>query len=203
MGNKKQTKKTTPITQNVKGQTFEFDYEKLAKAIVHAQAEAEILHEKEKKEIADKQLQEWRKSMGIKTYKKEKFFMRIFHSWQNGVVSFFKILFFKKKDALEDRATFALLQTILASLFGLINFFCYLLAIVGVVLMVYFADQGKPAFSIMLVVCSTVAFIFGRLFRIVKFEIEKMTDRNYMLSILSAVTALIAMLLALVALFAR
>lgn len=203
MGKKRNAKGTASVTQNIKEQVFSVDYEKLAKAIVHAQAEADALREKEKKEISDKQLQEWRKIMGAKTHGEENFFMRIFHSLQNGTVGFFKILFFKKKDVSEDKATFALLQTILASLFGLIKLSCYFVAIVGLVLAACYIRQSNITLSIVMVVCSIFAFIFGRLFRIVKYEIEKITDRNYMLSILSAVTALIAMILALVALVAR
>ena len=68
---------------------------------------------------------------------------------------------------------------------------------------VYSLEKKTFAFSLVPFLYAIIAFIFGRIFRIAKFEIEKMTDRNYMLSILSAVTALIAMILALVALFVR
>lgn len=203
MGKKRNAKGAVSVTQNTKGQAFEFDYEKLAKAIVHAQTEAEILREKEKEKLAEEQHRQWLKVLGQKTYLKENCITRILHRWRNNIVGFFKIMFLSRKKAQGDRATFVLLQLGLSLLFGAVKLFCYLMTIFFIAIGIYSFVQKTLDFSLLPFLYAIPTFILGRVFRIAKFEIEKMTDRNYMLSILSAVTALIAMIITLVALFVR
>ena len=118
-------------------------------------------------------------------------------------MAFFKIMFLSRKEAQGDKAAFGILQFALALLFSSIRLLLFLLTIGLVVAGIYSFEQKAFAFSLIPLLYALPSIMLGRIFRIAGFEIEKMTDRNYLLSILSAVTAFIAMILALVALFVR
>ena len=201
MVKKRYAKKTVPVTLNTQGQAF--DYKELANAIVLAQKEAEALREKEQEQLREKQQQEWEKVLGKKVYLKENCVTKILHRWRNSVVPFFKIMFLSREEVEGDRATFVLLRSALRLLFEAVKLFLYLITIGLIATSIYSVEQKTFAFSLMPLIYALFAFMMGRIFRVAGFEIEKMTDRNYLLSILSAVTALIAMILAMVALFAR
>ena len=201
MGKKRSSKNTPPVTLNAQGQAF--DYKKLAEAIVHAQQEAEVLRKNEQEKLSGEQQQEWLNALGQKTYKNENCITKILHRWRNNIVAFFKIMFLSRKEAQGDKATFGILQFALALLFSSIRLLLFLLTIGLIVAGIYSFEQKAFAFSFIPLLYALPSIMLGRIFRIAGFEIEKMTDRNYLLSILSAVTALIAMILALVALFVR
>ena len=115
----------------------------------------------------------------------------------------FKILTIDREKVQGDRAIFGLLQVVLGLLFGAFKLFWYLLTIVLIVASIYFCLEKTYILSFTLFLDAIFVFMMSGVFRIAGFEIEKMKDRNYLLSILSAVTALTAMILALVALFVR
>lgn len=201
MGKKRSSKNTSPVTLNDQGQAF--DYKKLAEAIVLAQKEAEAHENKEEDKQAEKQWQEWQNVLGQKKYSKENRFTRILHRWRNNVVGFFKLMVLPQKEARSDVATLGLIRISLIGVFWCIKWLCYLLTAASIFSSFYSIEGKTWTFSIGVLPYAFISLMFARIIRIAIFEIEKMKDRNYLLSILSAVTALIAMILALVALFVR
>ena len=184
---------------NTKGEAF--DYKKFAEAIVYAQQEAEFLRQKEQEKLARKQQQEWLNVLGQKTYTKENRITRILHRWRNDMALFFKIIFLPQKETRGDIATFGIIHIALICIFSFIKWLCYFLMALLFFSAFYSFTDRVWTLSIWLLPCAFVCFVFARIIRVAVFEIEKMNDRNYLLSILSAVTALIAMIIALVALF--
>lgn len=201
MTKERKAKKTAPVVKNTEGPVI--DYKKLAEAIVLAQEEAEVRHSKEEEKLTEERQQEWQKVLGQKTYSNENNITRPLHKARNNIVGFFKIMLLSPKAVQGDNATFGLLQFSLVLLFWAIKLLLYLLTIGLGVAGIYSFEQKTFAFSVLPLLYAIPSFILGRIFRIAGFEIEKMKDRNYLLSILSAVTAFIAMILALVALIVR
>ena len=201
MGRRRSDKGTSPAMSSNQGETF--DYKKLAEAIVLAQKEAEAHENKEKDKQAEKQWQEWQNVLGQKKYSKENRFTRILHQCRNNAVGFFKIMVLPQKEARSDVATLGLIRISLIGVFWCIKWLCYLLTAALVFSSFYSIEDKAWTFSIEILPYAFISLMFARIIRIAIFEIEKMKGRNYLLSILSAVTALIAMILALVALFVR
>lgn len=107
------------------------------------------------------------------------------------------VIVFKEKDAKYDYATFAVLKISLNLILWIIQMAFYGLLIWGVATICSIEKQAIAYIPVLL--CGALfSILFARIIRIVKFEIRNIQDRDYLLSMLSAVTSFVAMVLALV-----
>ena len=188
MGKKKD--KTNKSEKTVLSNALEIDYDKLADAIVKAQI---IAKEKEQKIQEEKKAQEneaWRRQFG---YEEGKPGTRI--------TSFARLLFVKKKDIKGDRATFALLQMSAELILAIAKWALYLF-FAGCLLVPFYAYCTKQPLSvgetITGVLMGILAFIYARMLRIAEIEIDNLTDREYLNTIIASITALIAMVVSII-----
>lgn len=178
-------------------QKVEIDYEQLVKTIVKSQ---EIIEEKKQKKIQHDNEQnniKWREKFGIKEYSEnENFIKKIFHNICSVIKIYWKLLTFKEKDIIDDHVTFNLMKLSLTSIFAIFQYVLYLFYIVLIIAAITSETVNGNYICI-----AIISFVFAQIFRLSKLEIEKIKDKNYLISILSAVTCFIAMIVAIVALF--
>lgn len=190
---RKQLSKTT-LQENKKL----IDENVLSQAIVNAY---QIIEENKKKEeyALEKAAQkEWDEIIGQKKYpQNEKSYLKKFHKIRNDAYLIWNFLFFEPKNVKDMRTTMGLLQMAIISIFIMCKWFLYLVSLVAI----YLAFSKKEAI-ISYLLFAFVSWIFARAFRIAVFEIEKMKDGNLLISLFSACTSFVAMVVAIIALFA-
>lgn len=171
------------------------DYDKLAEAIVKAnKISTEKLAEEEKKANETTQ-KNWLKLNHLDAEKQPKKFFQAF--WW-----FIRFPFIKKENILQDKSTFAIIQTVVIGILRLFQIAFFLLGIVsicGVVNMFDFSTWSPYNLAFLAVLFLSLV-LYGA-FRMSAIEIDKMHDRQMLLSILSAITSFVAMVVAIVALF--
>ena len=202
MGKQKRKQKQQNCSQQNIIVTENFDYQKFADAMFEAQLRAN----EKANELKEKQFEtndvEWKRIIGYKEYKNDKnWFYKKIHHFRNSIVVLFHMLFFKKNNAKYDVATLAILRLSLTAIFGIFKWFLYLVAIVLVIATFYSFSEKVFRFHMLPLCYSFLSFLIARMIRVAQFEIENMKEREYLISILSAVTSFVAMLLALLALF--
>lgn len=179
-------------------QTVEIDYDKLAQVIVSAQDKADQdaiknaviaandeLDNRKRKEC-EKANEEWQKSLGFSVNEKP-----------NDLKVLFKILFLSKDKAKFSVANNALIKIALILLYKIFEWLIYF----GIVVFVIAAIITKSVTIIMIAIpIGIVAFLFARIIRIARYEIDNINDKNYLVSLLSNTVSVIAMMVAIVAL---
>lgn len=199
---KRKNKQQSEIVQQNVIMPETFDYQKFADAIVVAQLKAKEKEDELNKQKSKEANIEWQKIIGYKEYiDDKKWLIKRLHKLKNVVVVFFHMLFFKKKNAKYDVATFAILKLFLSALFGIFKFLLYLFSIGLLVSSFYSFAEKAFVFSGIPLCYAFLSFMIARLIRIAQFEVENMNEREYLIGILSAVTSFVAMILALLALF--
>lgn len=175
--------------------------------LVEAMLEVENKKAEVEKEKADKDLKEWRESLGIKEYPKDaKILFRNVKQFFNTFGAFIRLSFISKKKIKGDRATTGLLKFFLAIIFDLAKF---VLTVLSALLMLsiplqYIVDS-IPVLSIpqnILVFCfAVVSFVLSRLFRIASVEIDNIDDKNYLFGVFASITSIVSIIVAIISIF--
>ena len=199
----KKRKQIVVVKQKGSDTAIDFDYKKLSNAFYDAHKLAEEKKQKEYNEQREKAIAEWQKNLGYIEYdKNEKKCKKLCHNIRNGVVVFFKMMTLKREYAKTDVTTLSLLRMSLNSVLALIKWSLYLLSVILVVSSFYsFNKNIFIPFEIAFVMYGFIAFVIGRLVRVAQFEVEHISEREYLLGLLSAVTSFVAVIIALIALF--
>ena len=91
-------------------------------------------------------------------------------------------------------------QSLLEMIFSACEWALYIVDILAFLLILYSFVMGKPLHAVLPFLLLGVCFMYARYFRLARFEVEYMKDRNYMVSFLSAIASFFAMLFALIGL---
>lgn len=175
--------------------------------LVEAMFEVEKRKADAEQEKAEKELKDWRDSLGIKEYPKDaKIRFRNVKQFFNTFGAFFRLSFISKKKIKGDRATTGLLKFFLAIIFDLAKF---VLTVWSALLMLsiplqYIVDS-IPVLSIpqnILVFCfAVVSFVLSRLFRIASVEIDNIDDKNYLFGVFASITSIVSIIVAIISIF--
>lgn len=162
------------------------------------------VREQKIEQLREEETKKWHEAIGYKDYSELKGVRKYLLSFLNFFVTLFKMLFVSKKDIEGTRTTFILLRVILSFCVGLISAIFYFGALgfifqfVIVVIKAILADVA--CFNMqhgLLVGYSFLCFMFARLIRIAKIEIQKIKDSNFLFGVFAAVTSVIALIIAL------
>jgi len=176
------------------------DYDLLADAIVRAQINASNKAKEHERQEADKAASEWHKALGIKRIDEGwNPFKRKFYSLRNTIVGIWHLLFLRKDDTYKDTATVALLASMASWIIGSFKVVLYIVLVAMVVCASRFSFTPLWLFVICFGLLLVSIFLVARLLRIVQFEIEKIQDSQYLVGLLSALLAIIALALSVVA----
>lgn len=179
----------------------EIDYDKLAEAIVRAHDTIE----NEKQKQADREAEQWRKKMGVKVFPD-----RPIRQFLNDMTMVKSMVFIKRSDATTGGATYSLIRQFSEFFFGAVEWALYLIAIILFACGIYNAFlhpllsthpqlSTHPLLStVLFVVHSLLALLFARLFRIARFEVGNMQEREEILSVSSTIAAIMALIVSIV-----
>ena len=192
MSKNKKNKKNA--TEKVTDKGF-VDEQILSQAIVKAYFEIEAEKEEKAKAKAEKERKKVLNDFGQKEYPdNENAFKKFIHKRGNDFRLVKKLLFIKKEEVKNTRATFALMSLTISLIFSLAQLMLYLLS-VGLVLGVFLKK-----FNIFYLLGALISWLLARIFRIAIFEIDEMRDDALLTSIFSGVLAFVAAIAAILAL---
>lgn len=190
-------KNNSMIVNNIESVNLDIEYQKLAKAIVKAQQEADNQKEIEKKETEEKQ----RKNIIAKRKEilKEQDFSNIkcrlwrfirtfFNTWR----VYINIMRLSKENIKYFSAVDSLINIANALLFRIFRIVLYLVALFAVILIF---------FKMNIVVCVVVAFAsftIAQLIRIAENEVENMTERDYAVAIFSGLISVMSLIVSVI-----
>lgn len=193
MGKKKQKQKSQIKVENVKSDTLMvIDDERITKIIVNALTEYDK-QKQEAVELKDRQRREnYQKRLGVKNNK-------------YSVLAILKVLCFPKKYARGVDAGTSFVKMALSALYKLIEYSIVLIAslliwsiikqlvIPNVVHMKWYDLALNGIWGVALL-------IFSRVFRIASIEVDEIRDNNYLFGLFAALTSIVSIIVAIVAL---
>ncbi len=181
-------KNNTTVVNNIDSVNLEIDYDKLAEAIVKAQQKANEQLDDEKQEVFN----EWRKSLGYKDYSDKHGFVKLIYTFGNRFLFALRLMFISKKRKMETSFSAIFLQTVLASVFKGLNFITFLSSLLFIGLMFYHPNIVLETYHYFILFGFAISlFLYSRVFRLVSIEIDQMNDKEQLLSLFTAVVALV------------
>lgn len=175
---------------NRRRKTVRIDYDRLADAIVKAelQVDDEIEHkrEKEKEELQ----KDWEANLGINKEKPD---------YINDLRVLMSIVFMKKEKAIALAANNALLKMVLAGLYKLFEIVLYCIDIIALVFSVVLFVQKAFEFGFFTIAIIFFLFLIARVIRIARFEIDNITDKNYLATLFAAIMSFVALIVSAIA----
>ena len=195
-GKNKSKKQAKPRSEKT-----EIDYEKLGHAIASALIEADSIKEKQRKKEDEYIKEERRKIRGEKECPPNAGWIGT-HLCQlrNDIVLFRNLFFISEKDAEHFSGATIFAQNLLEAIFSACECLLYIVAIFAFIMMIFSFKMRVVAYIVLFFLLSGLSFMYARLFRLAKFEVKYMKDRNYMISFLSAIASFFAMIFALIGL---
>ena len=170
----------------------EIDYDLLADAIINAfkRLEEQQQNLKKKRDKEEKAL--WKSNLGFKEIKNSwKPLRKWLCSVRNAIVGVWHLLWMRREAAYSDKATVALLSTITSKLIGFFKLLLYGLCVYTAI-KAFYTDVWMK--TVCLALMALTLFMIARVLRIVQFEIEKITDSQYLTNLLSTLLAVVALL---------
>lgn len=196
MKNRGKNGRETNSSRSTEHITANIDYDKLSNAIVSAHSRIES-----KKRLAEEEsTKTWRKKLGWVDYSHERnIFKRKFLETINWIVVFYRILSTKNKYTSDMHVTNVFLQFLLQLIFSALSIGAF---IISAPLVAYWIFHLLDSFlgNLFFVIFISALILLGFIARKVAAEIENIRDIQLVISILSAVTSFIAMIIALIAL---
>ena len=196
MKNRGKNGRETNSSHSTEHITANIDYDKLSNAIVSAHSRIES-----KKRLAEEEsTKTWRKKLGWVDYSHERnIIKRKFLETINWIVVFYRILSTKNKYTSDMHVTNVFLQFLLQLIFSALSIGAF---IISAPLVAYWIFHLLDSFlgNLFFVIFISALILLGFIARKVAAEIENIRDIQLVISILSAVTSFIAMIIALIAL---
>ena len=196
MKNRGKNGRETNSSRSTEHITANIDYDKLSNAIVSAHS----LIESKKRLAEEESTKTWRKKLGWVDYSHERnIFKRKFLETINWIVVFYRILSTKNKYTSDMHVTNVFLQFLLQLIFSALSIGAF---IISAPLVAYWIFHLLDSFlgNLFFVIFISALILLGFIARKVAAEIENIRDIQLVISILSAVTSFIAMIIALIAL---
>lgn len=193
MGKKKQKQKSQIKVENVRSDTLmSIDDERVTKIIVNALAEYDRQKQKAAKVEKEKERETAEAKLGIKG-NKGKF------------LAVLKVMVFPKKYKKMLTVNTVLLRVALKSLYKIVEIILYIIA--ACLLLCLPLHNIFPqltnidiGLTIALFVFSFPTFLLARIFRMAGIELEDITDSNYIFGLVAALTSIVSIIVAIVAL---
>lgn len=196
---KRKSKKEPPKSQTVKA---DIDYEKLAHAVANALIEADSMREKQREEDrkqAQERLNHVLRGKDCPTNAGK--VKRLWYKVRNWVGSSWHLLWLKKKEAENIQAATALAQLALVVIFGGCQFLLYGMAISHIYRLFFSLTTFQVLPTVLHLLWSVASFLYAQLFRLARFEVDRLRDGEYVIALLSGVASFLAMLFTLISLF--
>lgn len=193
MGKSKQKQRNQNKVENVKIDTLTtLDDERIAKIIVNALTEYDK-QKQEAVELKDRQRRDnYQKRLRVKNNK-------------YNVLAILKVLCFPKKYARDVDAGTSFVKMALSALCKLIEYFIILIAsllIWSIIKQLVIPNVVHMKWYDLVLngICGVALLIFSRVFRIVSIEVDEIRDNSYLFGLFAAMTSIISIIVAIIAL---
>ncbi|MBS5842608.1 MAG: hypothetical protein KIC77_03865 [Clostridiales bacterium] len=174
--------------------------EEMQHIIARAIVEAEEIKARKEKEKNEQERLEWQISIGHRdfSYIKNKAWKNI-RIYANKIHKILAVLFIKKKKVNGDWASTAFLQSILTTAFAFLQVIAFLLCIGFIsTIFINIASLGTCE-KIVVAIFALMLFVLSCIFRMIKLEIDKLDDRNYLFGLFASITSLVSIIIAVIA----
>ena len=190
----KQNSQSHTITHSAKNMALEIDYEKLSKAVVEAILEAQKNKEQQEVEEIEQQRNAWlaffQKNQNDGNLKSNPSSSQILKG----------LFLFKKENATNMHATYALLSICTAFMLWVYQWGLDIIALSCALILIFSYLLGT--IKITLVICIPIAIlclIISRIVRIASWEAENLQDKNMLVVLFNNIVAFTAMLFSIIA----
>ena len=189
-------RKPDPKPKTANPKPIQIDQSDLTNAISDAYREINCQKEKQAIDQENKQNEVWDKLLGRKEFPPSKYkLIDRLHTLRNNTVTIWNFLFIKGEDVRGMRTTFALINITVVVFFTIFEFGLY----TGSFVLLCRAAFKKIDW-IVGVGGSFVLWLFARIVRIAKYEVEKLKDKELSISLFSASISFSALIVAILAL---
>lgn len=181
-------KNNQTVVNNIESVNVDIDYDKLAEAIVKAQKIEKEQQIKEKEQA----FIEWRNSLGYKEYSNKNKITKKFLTFGNRIKVSFKLMFLSKNKKIETSFSAIFLQTLLMGFFNFLKHATLISSILFIGFMFYHPEIDFENYDyFVLSGLAIFSFLYSRFFRLISIEIDQMNDKEQLLSLFTAVVAII------------
>lgn len=181
-------KNNQTVVNNIESVNLNIDCDELAEAIVKAKR---IEKEQEIKE-KEQAFIEWRNSLGYKEYSDKNKIAKKFLTIGNRIKVLFKLIFLPKNKRIETSFSAIFLQTLLVEFFKFLKYGTLILSIFFIGFMFYHPNIiFENYYYFVLSGLAILLFLYSRFFRLISIEIDQMNDKEQLLSLFTAVVAIV------------
>lgn len=173
--------------------TVRIDYDRLAEAIVKAELKVNDELEQREETEYEKIKEEWNGTLGINDE------LKGIKKLDNNIKGVLNILFIKKEKVITLSANNALLKLTIMGIYALFEFVLYAFIAVGLGTLILFLIKGFFSWGLIVIAITILLLFIARIIRIARFEVEKISDQNYLATLFSAVIAFVAIIISIVA----
>ena len=177
--------------------TIDIDYEKLADAIVTAHKKMQL--EKERKK--EREHEEWRKVLGINECKDCSNRSGCIYRIRKLLLGIWKLLFLKRKEAKTTFATYVLIGEMMSWILLAFEVILYVFSGFLVLVSVYNIQEKIIRFNFISLTWAILIWMVARIIRVVSMEISNVKEKEELVTIISAFTALSSLIISIIALF--
>ena len=176
------------------------DKDQLSQAFVDALLEYDRIKEENLKQQKEKERMEFRESVGIKDYSKDKSKLKHVKEFFNLFFSVIRMLMAKKEHIKGTSMTTDMFKLIMAFVYKVVSFICFVFSLATTYLFVanLIGKLWLTAVSYMLYLVFSL-FMFAW-FRYCSIEIENTDDYNFVFGLFSSITAVVSLIISLIAL---
>ncbi len=194
-------KKNNKANQNKQPLPQSFSPEEWTQIIADAIEKVEQKKKAEEEKQREKEMEAWQETLGIKDYSKKRGLRYRILQFCNTIKAFWKFSFLPRDKVTGDKITFSLIQMTISLIFALFGAALLFLAVCFLVMSIAFLImKGLGGWTQALngALWGILTFVISRAFRMASIELEKIKDRNYMLSLFACVIAIISVVVAIV-----
>lgn len=209
MGKSKQKQRNQNKVENVKIDALTtLDDERITKIIVNALIEYDRVKEEKELNRKEEEQNEFYRTVGYKNFEEiDNKFKRRIAILLNRIVVFFKIMTMSKKRIKGIRTSIALLRIIPYRLLKFVSVFLFLAAVCAfgfIPLQIVFSilPQWETYQYFIVFLISFILYVLSQILRIAYIEIDMTEDQNFIFGTFTAVTTIISIIIAVIALVA-
>lgn len=181
-------KNNQTVVNNIESVNLDIDYNKLAEAIVKARK----IEKEQQLEQKEKAFIEWRNSLGYKDYSDKDKLVKRFYVIANRLKLFVKLMFLPKSKKIELSFSAILMQTLLVGFFNILKLGTFISSVLYIVFMCYHPNINfNGYYYVVLTGLTIVSLVYSGFFRLVSIEIDQMNDKEQLLSLFTAVVAVV------------
>lgn len=205
--NRNRNKTTQNANKQIMSNVTEIDYDKLAQAIVKAHQTIKENEEAEQQKQKELDQIEWNKLIGYTENNEKTFFKRVRHNFRNKCNKLKFLIRYDSDKHQKPNMIYNIIELLTESVFDIIKLVCFTSGVVILVVSIYGyilsynnCQYEMEFLYVPLFIYAISVVIYGILFRVAQKQVEFLKEKDQLISIFSAMTCFVAMILAIISL---